>query len=568
MSPAGFISMPSLLKSLLQQEDHYLQIVGNLWQLDVAAFPKKDAAEIILHKIISGNNLIEKLADAPFVTFPAISILIAQNGSILSNIFFEQFGEIRVMGERRRIQEKPWESPISVTEWLWYHGVIQMNMLTLQGQVEIKEYIYLPDEIYKLLAKYFLIDKKNIDKNELIVRPASPNEVLSIQTSNDSILDLGCLLIASVRTGKPIQNLYPVFEKEKTDFALRIFEGMSIVQNAEIIHPEDAQNFLQKNRIAALLQMMLSWLNSDEIDDLRKTTDLYIDDLAKYSSREIRKSVLTLLQRITSKDWCSFDGFSASIRKVNPAFLRPDGENSPWLIRNTVHNNFNEWTSIEGEYLQYLLHYPLFWFGIVDIAFHEKNETGLNQKISAFRITKIGRFFLDEMQQNSISEKIIKIKNSEKDIPKISIDGKIILSNNTPRLIRYQISRFCEWTKLETTRSIFSITPSSLRQAKENGLLINSFIGLLKRSIGNAVPLKLLAAIDRWDKVDTQATMFHALLLTVNNPNWIKKLLSSKDTAPWIEQQLNANTIIIKSKGEKIIYRALIELGALADKHE
>ena len=66
MSPAGFISMPSLLKSLLQQEDHYLQIVGNLWQLDVAAFSKKDAAEIILHKIISGNNLIEKLADAPF----------------------------------------------------------------------------------------------------------------------------------------------------------------------------------------------------------------------------------------------------------------------------------------------------------------------------------------------------------------------------------------------------------------------------------------------------------------------------------------------------------------------
>ena len=97
---------------------------------------------------------------------------------------------------------------------------------------------------------------------------------------------------------------------------------------------------------------------------------------------------------------------------------------------------------------------------------------------------------------------------------------------------------------------------------------VNSFIGLLKRSIGSGVPQKLLIAIDQWDKVDTQATIFHALLVTVNNPNWINALLSSKDTAPWIEQRLNDNTIIIKSKGEKIIYRALIELGALAEKHD
>ena len=92
-------------------------------------------------------------------------------------------------------------------------------------------------------------------------------------------------------------------EKEKTDFALRIFEGMSIVQNAEIIHPEDAQNFLQKNRIAALLQMMLSWLNSDEIDDLRKTTDLYIDDLAKYQVHYL----------LSQKDYSDLEGYKFAL---------------------------------------------------------------------------------------------------------------------------------------------------------------------------------------------------------------------------------------------------------------
>jgi len=43
-------------------------------------------------------------------------------------------------------------------------------------------------------------------------------------------------------------------------------------------------------------------------------------------------------------------------------------------------------------------------------------------------------------------------------------------------------------------------------------------------------------------------------------------LISQKNTARWIEQQINKNTIIIKPKGENVIRRALIELGALVDK--
>ncbi|MHC1770748.1 MAG: hypothetical protein AB9907_03260 [Flexilinea sp.] len=91
---------------------------------------------------------------------------------------------------------------------------------------------------------------------------------------------------------------------------------------------------------------------------------------------------------------------------------------------------------------------------------------------------------------------------------------------------------------------------------------------MLRRIAGKAVSGNLLRAIEQWDQTRTQATMFHATLLTVSNPDWIVTLLNSRDTAKWIEQQLNMNTIIIKPKGEEVIRRALIELGALVDKRD
>ena len=88
---------------------------------------------------------------------------------------------------------------------------------------------------------------------------------------------------------------------------------------------------------------------------------------------------------------------------------------------------------------------------------------------------------------------------------------------------------------------------------------------MLKRSGEKALPEALLNAVEQWDRMDTQATMFQATVLTVTNPDWIASLLNSKDTSQWIQQQLNANTVFIKPKGEEAVRRALIEMGVLTD---
>ena len=561
--------MPSLKQSLLQQDLDYLKIVGYLWQIDIPDISFADAAEIVTERILDKADLIKKLADAPTDVIPAITYLITRQGAVPSAVFRDLFGEIRIMGESRRAREKPWKNPISVTEWLWYHGIVQQSMLnrSIQNKNEIREYIYFPDEILKILLSVYPPKGKPEKKKELIIRPAAPREVVYTDIGDDSALDLSCIILAAVRTGNPIDNISTVYGKNRTDFLIETLKILGILDQERRPILENAQDFLQINRHAALLKLIKAWQITEQIDDLRSTDDLFVDDLAVYSPKRIRTMMISLLRQVPTESWWSFDGYVASIRQYAPDFLRSQGENSSWLIRNQRKDQFTDWENVEGEYLRYLISSPLFWLGIVDIAFDEDRNNDPDGKISAFRISRIGKQLLEEMQEE-IPEKILYAPNRELEIPKISIDGRIIVSNRTPRIFRYQTARFCEWEKIEKNRWVFRVTPASLQNAKEAGLSVKSFVGMLRRIAGKAVSGNLLRAIEQWDQTRTQATMFHATLLTVSNPDWIVTLLNSRDTAKWIEQQLNMNTIIIKPKGEEVIRRALIELGALVDKRD
>lgn len=562
--------MPSLKQSLLQQDLGYLRTVGQFWQINIPDISLAAAAEIVTERILNKTDLIEKLSEGPADVIPAIKRLIASQGAIPSTAFHNLFGEIRIMGESRRAREKPWEKPISVTEWLWYHGIVQQGMLNrpVRNKNEIAEYVYLPDEIYAILSSVYPTKNKPEKKQELIIRPAAPREVVYTRIGDDSVLDLSCIILAAVRTGNPIEAISSVYGKNRINFLIEILKEIGILDQERMPILENAQDFLQMNRHAAILKLIKAWQISDRIDDLRNTPDLFVDDLAVYSSKRIRMMMISLFRQVPPDAWWSFDGFVASIRQSAPDFLRSQGENSSWLIRNQQWTDqFNNWENVEGEFLRYLISCPLFWFGIVDIAVDADRGNDPDGKISAFRISRIGNQLLEEMQ-DEIPEKVLYAPNRELETPKISIDGRIIVSNRTPRIFRYQAARFCEWEKIEKNRWVFRVTPASLQKAKELGLSVKSFVGMLRRIAGKAVSENLLLAIDRWDLTNTQATMFHATLLTVSNPDWIVTLLNSKETAKWIEQQLNMNTVIIKPKGEEIVRRALIELGTLVDKRD
>ena len=561
--------MPDLKKSLSLHEPYILNAIAASWNLSASAESAEPIEEILARKIIQSIDSSSLRKDLPESVRPAIEKLVINNGKIQSGPFFRLFGEIEVMGEARFIREEPWKSPQNPVQWLWYRGLIQKSFFdTPEG---MREYVYLPDELYDKFRqelKNLPIEESN--SPDLIIRPAAPREVVQIYAGNDSVLDLSCLILASLRTGYEFSLFYPVYGEKKTRFTVNLLQIAGILDQSFMPIAETGQSFLMIDRLSALLQLIRAWQQTEEMDELLWIKELAVDELFAHNPSKLRTNVMQFLNRIHGNGWWSFSGFLSAVKQDSPDFLRNQNDSTAWLIRNREKNQYKEWENVEGIYLRYLLSGPLHWLGIVDIASNAPKSENPEKPdgflpISAFRVSRIGERCLAESLGKKVPKDNYRKANLEKVPPKVTIDGRISVNPNVPRILRYHIARFCEWEKIQPDRWIFRVTPESLLHAKENGLSVPSFIAMLKRSGEKALPEALLNAVEQWDRMDTQATMFQATVLTVTNPDWIASLLNSKDTSQWIQQQLNANTVFIKPKGEEAVRRALIEMGVLTD---
>ncbi len=434
----------------------------------------------------------------------------------------------------------------------------------------MKTFVYVPDDLFALFPKQDLEGfsepaLSDATDRPFLVRPAAPREVKSIQLGTDAILDLACLILAAIRTGNDIESLYPVYGEGKTIFLVRLLRMAGIINEDNLPVTEVAQLFLQKERTSALLQLVQVWVESAIFNELSEIPELTVDKLFRFDPHATRRQIISALSNTQGTGWLSFQGFSAAIRQEWPEFLRDQSENTAWLIRNSVHSAFRDWENIEAVYLRYLLNGPCFWLGLVDISAPARTQDGGEQDISAFRVNWYGRKVLAAVTRR---EPLTGVRPSavEKQPPSVTIDGRIMVGRAVSRILRYHIARFCEWEKIQPDRWQFRITPLSLRKAKNASLKVRAFLNMLKRACGNALPGSLTDAITQWDQSDTQATMFEATVLTVTNPDWVVTLLNSKDSSKWIERQLNANTLLIKPKGEDAVRRVLIEIGVLTDK--
>src|SRR5690606_29025187 len=87
----------------------------------------------------------------PAACLEALQALAAQGGRMTWVHFIRTYGELREMGAARIEKERPQRNPVSVTEQLWYRGLVGRAFFdTPDGPLE---FAYIPDEILTALPK-------------------------------------------------------------------------------------------------------------------------------------------------------------------------------------------------------------------------------------------------------------------------------------------------------------------------------------------------------------------------------------------------------------------------------
>ncbi|MFN2144043.1 MAG: hypothetical protein ACK2T7_01760, partial [Anaerolineales bacterium] len=148
--------MPTILQSLQKHDLGHLQIIAEGWDLPFQAPDVREGRKVLAAAMRkAGATLTELVEDLDPQAQSALSDLIGAGGQIPWHKFIEQYGEVREIGPGRRDREKPWLSPISTTERLWYLGLISRDFF--DSAAGPQEFAYIPDDLLSRMPDFLRI---------------------------------------------------------------------------------------------------------------------------------------------------------------------------------------------------------------------------------------------------------------------------------------------------------------------------------------------------------------------------------------------------------------------------
>jgi len=375
---------------------------------------------------------------------------------------------------------------------------------------------------------------------EPLGRPASPVEKAHPIPINDYLLDDATTLLAALRMGIKVP---------ETQVPAQVIE--QLLKAAKIIlksgpKPEKVKNFLEASRDAALQTLADAWLESETFNELRQLPGLIFEGEWQNQPVVTREFLLNLLDAIPEGKWWSLPAFMRGIKAKYPDYQRPAGDYDSWFIKRESDGEylrgFAYWDQVDGALIRYFITGVLFWLGQVELASPEEGA-----EPTAFRV---------------ISEQA-KVKSEDGMIVARS-NGQIAVPRFAPRAVRYQVARFCEWEDEKQDQYRYTVTPSSLKKAQEQGLKVEHLLSLLAKYAAGGIPPVLVKALKGWEANGTEARVQAQVVLRVSRPEVLDEMRKSK-AARFLGEILGPTTVVIKDGAQSKVLAALAELGLLAE---
>lgn len=538
--------MPDLMHRLQTQDLGFLEIVAELWGVELKAADARSALRPLTRALLDPGLLIEIVDALPAQARQALDALILNEGWLPWGRFIQNFGPLREVGPGRRDREKPYLEPISATEILWYRTLIGRDFLRHGG--ELQECAYIPDDLLEFLPSV------KPSQPEPPGRAASKGETAFIRPVNDRILDHTCTLLAALRMGEPqrspgVNTWQPPFQVVHA-----LLAAMKLITSSEQPVPEDARPFLEMPRGEALAWLVRGWRASSLFNELRLMPDLVCEGAWHNDPLIARERILTWLSEVPDGKWWNLASFVQALYVLEPDYQRPAGDFDTWLIRDARSgeplHGIEHWEHVDGALVRYLITGPLHWLGLVDLASSKKEGP-----VTAFR-------FSSWSEQLLLGQPVATLLQEDQPLVALS-DGTLTVSTHAPRLARYQASRFCLWVDETDQRYTYRITPASLSAAAGQGLKIVHLEVLLKK-YGDPPPPSLMAALRQWDQKGGQVRIHPAVVLRVEDPH-ILQVLRESPAGRFLAEPLGPTAVILSPGATEKVAAALARLGYLTD---
>lgn len=540
--------MPDFIESLQGRDLGHLCIIARLWGIDLA---DQEIHSAILHlkdTLLNPSSVNEMVSSLGPEVKIALEDLSQHSGRLAWAQFSRTYGEVREMGPAKRDREQPYEQPISVVETLWYRGLVARAFFDTSAGPE--EFAYIPDDLLILISPAPVPDSPHIG------RQASLADYTQVFLCNEHILDHACTYLAALRVGisPPDSFITQAGEALTKEFVASVLLASGLIDESGNPLSEPVRMFLEARRGEALVQLFTAWKQSTQINELRHLPGLTKEGNWENDPAHARLAILGYLSEVAAETWWSLGSFISAIKLHDPDFQRPAGDYDSWFIRDKASGEylrgFEYWDEVDGRLIRYTLTGPLYWLGILDLACSEAGH-----EVTAFRLSSWSKALL-----NGAAPK--KIALEEQPLLARS-DAHVSARRLTPRSVRYQLARFCEWEKETPDEYQYRISPASLIRAQQQGLKVSQLIAMLNK-YAKAVPPSLIKALERWEKQGSEAKVEKMVVLRVTSEEILQALRKSR-ASRFLGEPLSPVTIAVKPGAIEKVLAALAELGYLGE---
>lgn len=551
----------NLSQSLQNKDPGFLRIVLELWDIEPSdqstkdTMPGRAALQKQIASLLESNRIAQVVEALPDDARSALDDLRRNEGRLPWPMFTRRYGTVREMGAGRRDRERPYQTPASPAETLWYRTLVARAFLdTPDGP---QEFAYIPGDIFRLLPD---------PQGELTAplgRPATPSERAHTILANDRILDHACTLLAALRLGLHLDSVEftraswaftSPFAPSPTALLAMLNATDLLDAGTNLPQPEATRQFLEYPRGKALALLARAWHHNPAFNEFRMLPDLSFEGEWQNDPLRARYAIIDLLSKVPHNTWWSLPGFVSAVKHHQPDFQRPAGDYDSWFVRHKVSGEylrgFEHWDEVDGALVRYIICGPLHWLGVLDLA-----APAPGAQPAAFRFSRWSVELLSGAPAQGLEV--------EDDSFLISSDARLRAPRLVPRAARYLVTRFCAWEGANEDGYLYRITSDSLSRARDQGLRAGHLLSLLRRH-ALTVPPSLTRALERWEEHGSEARLERALILRLRTPETLQLLRNSR-YARYLGDPLGPTTIIVNpGAGEKVL-AALAEMGYLGE---
>ncbi|NJM08598.1 hypothetical protein HC891_24055 [Candidatus Gracilibacteria bacterium] len=301
-------------------------------------------------------------------------------------------------------------------------------------------------------------------------------------------------------------------EAELLRFALVRLGVLRVASNGQIRPTRAAVEWLARPRLERLKRLLECWAAS-EWDALRHLLGFQLHADTPRDLTDTRRVVLAMLAQAPAECWLSVETFCEEMRRLRPAFARPDGDFDSWRLRDRLgrsRDGFTHWSAVEGALLRATLECDLRWLGLCDSGYDAAG------RLHAFRLTPLAAALLNgEVAQLPPERPIF-----------VQANFQIAIPPDAAPLARFQVARIAERVsaQVEAGMVVYRLTRSCVEAELDRGAHIDAILAMLHEAAADELPPNVSYSLREWGARHGRLRLRRVTLLHADDPLLIARL--------------------------------------------